>query len=74
LRGTNFINENWYKRHNRTISVPYKPGIAVGIVAGVNVGKLGVSGNHYVSNVAISINQKDGIVCSVNIEQHVEGS
>jgi len=72
-RGTNFINENWYKRKERSIQVPFKDSTTVGAVASVYESHLNIVGNHVITSHSISIS-RDGAFSTVSIEQHEENT
>jgi hypothetical protein len=71
-RGTDYINRNWYKQRMRTLLSPYKSNMEVGNIAAVNVGELGISGNHIITGVRILLSTK-GIQCNLAVEQYSEG-
>lgn len=72
-RGTNFLNEEWYKRKRRTIRVPYKDSINIKAIASVYESKLNIVGNHIITSHSIEIS-RNGIWSTIDIEQHGEPS
>jgi len=73
VRGTNFINDNWYKIHSRVLAVPFKNNVTIGRKISVYESKLNIVGIHIVTGHSITIS-KDGIWSRVTVEQHQEGS
>lgn len=73
MRGTNFINENWYKVHSRVLGVPFKDDVTVGRKIPVAESAMNIFGNHIVTGHAITIN-KDGVWSRVTVEQHEGGN
>ena len=72
IRGTNFINDNWYKIHSRVISHPYKDDLTIGKKISVYESKTNIVGIHIITAHAITIS-RDGIWSSLTVEQHEEG-
>jgi len=72
VRGTNFINENWYKRSKRTLRVPYKDGIFINQKLNVYESLLDIVDVHIATDYSFTISN-EGIWAEINVEQHEEG-
>lgn len=73
MRGTNFINENWYKVHSRMLGVPFKDNVTIGRKILVYESKTNIVGIHTVTGHTITIT-RDGIWSQVTVEQHRSGN
>jgi len=73
MRGTSFINENWWKTHARTLAVPYQDNVTIGRKVSVYESKMNIVGIHIITGHAFTIT-KEGIWSRVTVEQHREGT
>ena len=73
MRGTNFINQNWYKIHSRVIAHPYQDNLTIARKISVYESKTNIVGIHIITAHGFTISQ-DGIWSNLTVEQHTEGS
>jgi hypothetical protein len=72
MRGTNFINANWYKVYSRIIGVPFKDDVTIGRKIPVVDSAMNIVGVHIVTGHNITIS-RDGVWSRVTVEQYEEG-